>query len=117
MRPRKCEISNSDGELFPASFHGFFSTGRGGVCAIIERENGNVEMCEVEDVHFLEQEHPRVEVCPPNKESRQGEFQGWYQYQDEDGGNPVALVRFDDGTVDTFPAWRVRFLKGGSNGQ
>lgn len=105
MRPRKCEISNADGELFPASFHGFFSDGRGGVCAIIERKNGSVEKCDVEDVHFLEQEHPRVRVHSDLCGAKEGEFHGWATINNTARG----IVRFDDGTCDTAPVNAIQF--------
>lgn len=113
MRPRKCQALAGGEVKFEGVFHRWADT-PGGTFAIIEIEDGSVNWWSY-DIKFLEPEHPRVEVSPPNKEPRQGELQGWFQYQDEDGGNPVALVRFDDGTFDTFPAWWVRFLKGGSD--
>lgn len=105
MRPRKCEISNVDGELFPASFHGFFSDGRGGVCAIIEYESGNVEKCDVEDVHFLEQEHPRVRVHSDSLGVKEGEFHGWTTANNI----PCGIVRFDDGSCGTVRVNVIQF--------
>lgn len=113
MKLRKCQAIRNGVVKFEGLFHRWAATGSA-TAALIETNDGNVSWW-LDDVRFLEPKYPRVEVSPPNKEPMQGEFQGWFQYQDEDGGNPVALVRFDDGTVDTFPAWRVRFLKGGDD--
>lgn len=111
MRLRKCQAIKDGFIHAEGLFHRWADTGSA-TAALIELPHGGVVWW-LDDIKFLEPEHPRVEVSPLNKEPMHGEFHGWYQYQDEDGGNPVALVRFDYGTVDTFPAWRVRFLQEG----
>lgn len=113
MSLRKCQAIKNGVVCAEGLFHRWADT-RSETAALIELPDGSVAWW-LDDIKFLEPEHPRVEVKLPGKEPRQGEFHGWYQHQDEDGANLVALVGFYDGTVDMFPACRVRFLKGGSD--
>lgn len=112
MRLRKCQAIKDGIVQFEGLFHRWANTGSA-TAAVIETKDGSVSWW-LDDIKFLEPKHPLVEVTPSYKEPRQGEFHGWFQHQDEDGGSPVAIVRFDDGTVNAFPAWGVRFLELGT---
>lgn len=89
----------------------------GSTYAIVEKAETGQVIPWSEDLDFLEPARQRVEVTPYGKPPITGYLVGWYQYQDEDQAGPVALVRHDDRTFDTYSPRQVQIIEEVPNGQ
>lgn len=53
----------------------------------------------------------KVEIIRGQLTGKHGLFHGFFNYGDENGSEASAVVEFDNGTCDYFPATCIKFLK------
>lgn len=119
MSLRKCQIYGAFNRPDPlvCYFHKWVTKEDGSTYAIVEKAETGQVIPWSEDLDFLEPARQRVEVTPYGKPPITGYLVGWYQYQDEDQAGPVALVRHDDRTFDTYSPRQVQIIEEVPNGQ